>query len=104
MKLRLLLVAPLLATGACATPETLNSLAVGICQKQEGCHVRDQAPRHGSQQQRAVEDVIEPYLLQQGFIMRTPRGRMACAKAYAHLGLPPPAQPAVGPVPGDLFE
>ncbi len=52
----------------------------------------------------AVEDVIEPYLLQQGFIMRTPRGRMACAKAYAHLGLTPPAQPAVGPVPGDLFE
>ena len=35
----------------------------------------------------AVEDVIEPFLLQQGFIQRTPRGRMACAKAYAHLGL-----------------
>lgn len=52
----------------------------------------------------AVEDVIEPYLLQQGFIMRTPRGRMACAKAYAHLGLSAPAQPAAGSVPGDLFE
>ena len=52
----------------------------------------------------AVEDVIEPYLLQQGFIMRTPRGRMACAKAYAHLGLSAPAHPAAGPVPGDLFE
>ena len=52
----------------------------------------------------AVEDVIEPYLLQQGFIMRTPRGRMACAKAYAHLGLSAPAQPAAGPMPGDLFE
>ena len=52
----------------------------------------------------AVEDVIEPYLLQQGFIMRTPRGRMACAKAYAHLGLSAPAQPAAGPLPGDLFE
>ncbi|MBB5772033.1 MAG: Holliday junction branch migration DNA helicase RuvB [Brevundimonas sp.] len=52
----------------------------------------------------AVEDVIEPYLLQQGFIMRTPRGRMACAKAYAHLGLSAPAQPSAGPVPGDLFE
>lgn len=52
----------------------------------------------------AVEDVIEPYLLQQGFIMRTPRGRMACAKAYAHLGLSAPAQLAAGPVPGDLFE
>ena len=38
----------------------------------------------------AVEDVIEPYLLQQGFIQRTPRGRVACAKAYEHLGLTPP--------------
>jgi len=38
----------------------------------------------------AVEDVIEPYLLQQGFIQRTPRGRMACSKAYAHLGLSAP--------------
>ena len=40
----------------------------------------------------AVEDVIEPYLLQQGFIQRTPRGRVACAKAYAHLGLTAPPQ------------
>jgi len=43
----------------------------------------------------AVEDVIEPYLLQQGFIQRTPRGRMACAKAYAHLGLNEPPKPSV---------
>ena len=41
----------------------------------------------------AVEDVIEPYLLQQGFIQRTPRGRMACARAYAHLGLAEPPKP-----------
>jgi len=39
----------------------------------------------------AVEDVIEPFLLQQGFIQRTPRGRLACAKAYGHLGLNAPA-------------
>jgi Holliday junction DNA helicase RuvB len=38
----------------------------------------------------AVEDMLEPYLLQQGFIQRTPRGRMAAAKAYAHLGLTAP--------------
>ena len=38
----------------------------------------------------AVEDVIEPFLLQQGFIQRTPRGRLACAKAYEHLGLGAP--------------
>ena len=34
-----------------------------------------------------IEDVIEPYLLQQGFIQRTPRGRVATSKAYLHLGL-----------------
>jgi Holliday junction DNA helicase RuvB len=49
----------------------------------------------------AVEDVIEPFLLQQGFIQRTPRGRLACGKAYLHLGLTPPAGPA--PQPG-LFD
>lgn len=36
-----------------------------------------------------VEDVIEPFLVQQGFITRTPRGRTASDKAYAHLGLQP---------------
>ena len=41
----------------------------------------------------AVEDVIEPFLMQQGFIQRTPRGRVACARAYDHLGLSTPAQP-----------
>ena len=49
----------------------------------------------------AVEDVIEPYLLQQGFIMRTPRGRVACAKAYEHLGLTAPQVQAAPPP--DLF-
>ncbi len=34
-----------------------------------------------------VEDVYEPYLLQQGFLGRTPRGRVATRKAYEHLGL-----------------
>ncbi len=50
----------------------------------------------------AVEDVIEPYLLQQGFIQRTPRGRMACGKAYLHLGLREPPPPKGGQ--GGLFE
>jgi Holliday junction DNA helicase RuvB len=35
----------------------------------------------------AIEDVIEPYLLQQGYVLRTPRGRVAGDKAYLHLGL-----------------
>ena len=37
-----------------------------------------------------IEDVYEPYLLQHGFIQRTPRGRVATAMAYSHLGLPVP--------------
>ncbi len=44
-----------------------------------------------------IEDVIEPYLIQQGYLQRTPRGRVATAAAYRHLGLAP-AKPA-----GDLF-
>jgi Holliday junction DNA helicase RuvB len=43
----------------------------------------------------AIEDVVEPYLMQQGFVQRTPRGRMLSGAAYAHLGLPsPPRDPA----------
>ena len=38
----------------------------------------------------ALEDVVEPFLIQQGFIQRTPRGRTATARAYAHLGLDAP--------------
>ena len=37
-----------------------------------------------------IEDVIEPYLIQQGFLQRTPRGRVATQAAYRHLGLMPP--------------
>ncbi|MHB8473631.1 MAG: Holliday junction branch migration DNA helicase RuvB [Gammaproteobacteria bacterium] len=37
-----------------------------------------------------IEDVLEPYLIQQGFLMRTPRGRMATRNTYLHFGLTPP--------------
>jgi Holliday junction DNA helicase RuvB len=37
-----------------------------------------------------IEDVLEPYLIQQGYMMRTPRGRVATGLAYAHFGLPVP--------------
>jgi Holliday junction DNA helicase RuvB len=37
-----------------------------------------------------IEDVIEPYLIQQGYLQRTPRGRMATLAAFRHLGLQPP--------------
>ena len=45
-----------------------------------------------------IEDVIEPYLIQQGYLQRTPRGRIATLAAYRHLGLAPPKGRE-----GDLF-
>ncbi|MEL6213599.1 MAG: Holliday junction DNA helicase RuvB C-terminal domain-containing protein, partial [Pseudomonadota bacterium] len=47
----------------------------------------------------AVEDVIEPFLLQQGLIQRTPRGRLLSATAWTHLGLKAPRDGA-----SDLFD
>ena len=43
------------------------------------------------EEEQTVEEVYEPYLLQIGFLKRTPRGRVATANAYRHLGLTPPA-------------
>ncbi|WP_323084418.1 Holliday junction branch migration DNA helicase RuvB [Providencia alcalifaciens] len=41
------------------------------------------------EERETIEDVLEPYLIQQGFIQRTPRGRMATTHAYSHFGLTP---------------
>ncbi len=54
-----------------------------------------------SEERGTIEDVLEPYLLQQGFLMRTPRGRVVTAKAYLHFGLKAPVQE---PESGDLFK
>ncbi|MBV8978491.1 MAG: Holliday junction branch migration DNA helicase RuvB [Alphaproteobacteria bacterium] len=40
----------------------------------------------------AIEEIVEPFLLQQGFVQRTPRGRLLTGTAFAHLGLTPPAR------------
>ena len=53
-----------------------------------------------AEQRDVIEDVIEPYLIQQGFVLRTPRGRILAASGYAALGLPAPKS-ASGPY---LFE
>ena len=42
-----------------------------------------------SEERDTIEDVLEPYLIQQGFMMRTPRGRVVTDHAYTHFGLPP---------------
>lgn len=52
-----------------------------------------------SEQRDVIEEVIEPYLIQQGFIQRTPRGRMLTKTAYTYLGLTPPQNADSG----DLF-
>jgi Holliday junction DNA helicase RuvB len=52
-----------------------------------------------------IEDVLEPYLIQQGFLMRTPRGRVATRAAYLHFGLTPkPQAEDIPPASPDLFQ
>jgi Holliday junction DNA helicase RuvB len=53
------------------------------------------------EQPETVEDMYEPFLIQQGMIARTPRGRVAMASAYEHIGLTPPAS---GVTPSSLFD
>lgn len=60
-----------------------------------------------SEERGTIEDVLEPYLIQQGFIQRTPRGRIATQFAYRHFGLPVPrnsGQATTGNGAADLFE
>lgn len=52
-----------------------------------------------SEQRDTIEEVIEPYLLQQGLLMRTPRGRMLAEAAYRHLGLALPQSAQMGLIP-----
>lgn len=57
-----------------------------------------------SEERGTIEDVIEPFLIQRGFIMRTPRGRMATKHAYLHFGLQAPASVATMQKNLNLFE
>ncbi len=57
-----------------------------------------------SEERGTLEEVVEPFLLQAGFVTRTPRGRMATATAFRHLGLRPPGRvPSGGSMQGKLF-
>jgi len=57
-----------------------------------------------AEETETVEEVAEPFLVRQGFMMRTPRGRVATRRAWAHLGLQPPRNAAgLGPETPDLF-
>lgn len=55
-----------------------------------------------SEERHTIEDVLEPYLIQQGYIMRTPRGRVVTRHAYLHFGLNLPKRMADSPI-ADLF-
>ena len=61
-------------------------------------HPQDNIAASIGEEAGTIEDVIEPYLIQQGFLQRTPRGRIATLAAYRHLGVAPPRTD------GSLFE
>jgi Holliday junction DNA helicase RuvB len=52
-----------------------------------------------SEERGTIEDVLEPYLIQQGYMVRTPRGRMVTRSAYLHFGLPAASRPEVAQLP-----
>ncbi len=68
------------------TPVGLTTLAVSVGEEPD-----------------TIEDVAEPFLLQLGFLQRTPRGRVATAAAFAHLSLPAPTGTQAAPG-GSLFD
>jgi holliday junction DNA helicase RuvB len=73
--------------------ETDRNMLLTIIQKFNGGPVGlDTLAASTSEDAETIEDVYEPYLLQLGFIARTPRGRVAMRAAYTHLGLTPPGE------------
>lgn len=56
-----------------------------------------------SEERDTIEDVLEPYLIQQGYLMRTPRGRVATGKAYLHFGLDAPERGVLGDNPQETM-
>ncbi|MBL1319970.1 MAG: Holliday junction branch migration DNA helicase RuvB [Methylophaga sp.] len=67
-----------------------RKLLLAIIEKFEGGPVGvDNLAAAIGEERGTIEDVLEPFLIQEGFIMRTPRGRIATKRAYLHLGLTP---------------
>ena len=74
-----------------------RKLLVAIIEKFNGGPVGlDNLAAAISEERDTIEDVLEPYLIQQGYLQRTPRGRMATPLAYRHLGLPGQVLPGTG--------
>ncbi|MDH3689985.1 MAG: Holliday junction branch migration DNA helicase RuvB [Gammaproteobacteria bacterium] len=69
-----------------------RSLLLAVIQKFDGGPVGvDNLAAAVGEERGTLEDVVEPFLIQQGFLMRTPRGRVTTRKAWSHLGIEPPA-------------
>jgi Holliday junction DNA helicase RuvB len=100
-----------------AADAALNRLEVDVAglDAMDRCYLRCIAEKYGggpvgvetlsaalSEQRDVIEDVIEPYLIQQGLVQRTPRGRLLCDLAFRHLGMAVP--PQVGDQQLDLLE
>jgi len=69
-----------------------RKLLLAVIQKFDGGPVGiDSISAAIGEERGTIEDVLEPFLIQQGFLMRTPRGRMATRAAWLHFGLEPPA-------------
>ncbi len=78
-----------------------RKLLLAVIQKFDGGPVGvDSISAAIGEERGTIEDVLEPYLIQQGFLMRTPRGRMATRAAWTHFGLNPPE---TNPNSQDLF-
>ena len=85
------------STGSASTASTARSCARSASKFDGGPVGLSTLAVAVGEERDTIEDVYEPYLLQQGLIKRTPRGRAATAAAFAHLGLarPPTATGAV---------
>ena len=71
-----------------------RKLLLAVMQKFDGGPVGiDNLAAAIGEERGTIEDVIEPYLIQQGYLMRTPRGRQATRSAWLHFGLQVPARP-----------
>ena len=68
-----------------------RALMLAVIEKFEGGPVGvDNLAAAIGEERDTIEDVIEPFLIQQGYLKRTPRGRVATQTAYRHFGLPQP--------------
>ena len=79
-----------------------RKLLLAIIQKFDGGPVGlDSMAAAIGEERDTIEDVIEPYLIQQGFMMRTPRGRVVTKNAWIHFGL---EAPKAASIEADLFD